>query len=127
SSAKSAIIPKAKRTVASCGPITPSLQALLTDCVGSSWVNQEAVQEFQGQGLMNCRGGSPGSSCVALHHGFYRFPLEVGPGKGPSVKQHLPNVFREHIAVPDTEVAELVGAEKEPFEVEWREEMIDLR
>src|SRR5208283_3603702 len=93
---------------------------------GSSDVDEKAVQQFKRQQFMNLVSVIPASFEVAPHYSFYAASLEVRPREAPRVKQHFPNVLREPVPVPDSEMVVLVPAEEQALEMKRRQKMIDL-
>lgn len=62
---------------------------------------------------------------VVAYNIFHRGPLKVWAVKGPRIEQHLLNVGRQSIAIPDPKMIKLVPAEKESFGVEGRKRPVD--
>src|SRR5436309_13307753 len=89
-------------------------------------IEEQPMQQLQGQYLVDCRGVVAVSFQVAPYNSLEGCALEIWPRKGARIEQHFTNVRRQGIAVPDAEMAELVPAEEDAFEAERREEMIDL-
>ena len=67
---------------------------------------------FQRKRFMDVSGVIPVTSEVTLNHCLERFPFKVRPRKRPRVEQHFPNVLGKGVAVPDTEMTELVAAQE---------------
>src|SRR5206468_12664288 len=87
-------------------------------------VHKESVKQFQGEKFVNL-------SCVvaialqmAVDHGLNTAPVQIWACKGARVEQHLFDVACQRIAVPDPVMVQLVPAEKDTLQPEWREEMI---
>ena len=78
------------------------------------------MDEFQGQYLVNLRGVVPVAFEMALDHPFERRWLDVWPGKASPIEQHLPNVVRQNVPVPDTEMVEFVPTEEQAFQGQRR-------
>src|ERR1700674_1614811 len=92
--------------------------------VHSVRIKKESMEEFQSQHLMDLGGVVPISSEVPLHYHLDFSLVEVRPGQGSLVEQHLLYVAGKCISVPHAVMGELVPAEKEPLEVEGREKVI---
>src|SRR5207253_5920073 len=88
-------------------------------------INKEAVEEFEGQDLVNCGGVVPFSAEVTVHDRLESRARQIRSGKRQAVEENLANVGGERVTVPNTKVVELVPAQKKPFEVELCERVID--
>ena len=87
-------------------------------------VQEEAVNDFQGQQFVDLGRVVPISFEMALYHGLDPFSFDIRPGKTARVEQHFPNVSSEGIPVPDPEMEDLVPSEEETFEAQRRENMV---
>ena len=85
------------------------------------------MQEFQSKYLVNFRRVISVPADMALHHRFERLPLEIRAGKRSGVEEDLTNVPSQRSLVPKAEMLELMSAEDKAFQVERRQEVIDLR
>src|SRR5208283_915747 len=90
-----------------------------------SLVHEGPVDKFQSQQLVDFRRIVAATFRMPIDDGFDRPALEVWPGKALRVKQHFLNVPREPVSVPDAEMAKLMPAQKQAFQMERGECMID--
>src|SRR6266478_1285495 len=63
---------------------------------------------------------------MAVDDGLQTVPFNIGPAQTQRVKQHFPNVSSESIAVPGSEMENLVPSEEQPLELEGGNGMIYL-
>src|SRR4051812_22831079 len=63
---------------------------------------------------------------MSLDYVLYRLFLKIGTRKGQRIKQHLPNVTGELIAIPHPEMQEFMTAKPQPLQMKWRQKVIDL-
>lgn len=78
-------------------------------------VQEQAVQDFERQDLVDFRGVIALPGKVPPDCRFHPFSLNIRPGQAARVKQHLPNIIRQVIPVPDPKVKDLMPAEEQAF------------
>src|SRR4029077_5754798 len=86
--------------------------------------NQFSLDKFQSQNLVNLKGIVSLPIAMSFQDLFQRIGTKVRSTARFRVQKHLPQPPREFIPVPDTEVMELVPAEKQSFEVKWRKGVV---
>lgn len=91
---------------------------------GSGIVEEEAVNQFQGQHLVEFGGVVSIPLDMPPYHSLKAFAFDIGPGKGARVEQHFLNIPGEGIPVPNAEMEGLVSSQEDVFEVEGRKGMV---
>lgn len=76
------------------------------------------MQEFQTQELVDLCGVVPVALQVTPHHRLHSAAVQVGSRKRAGVEKDIPNVRRQRVPIPDSEMIELVSAEEQAFQVE---------
>ena len=88
-------------------------------------INENPMKEFEGQHLVNLEGVVSVSFEVSLNNSLESMRLEIGPGKAARIEEHISNIARKRIPIPDAKVVELVPAEEQVFKAQGREQVIE--
>ena len=78
------------------------------------------MQKFQSQELVDLVGIVPPPAQMAFDDGFDTLSLDVSAREASGIKQDLPDVIRQLIAVPDPEMRKLVSAEEQALQMKAR-------
>jgi hypothetical protein len=70
------------------------------------------VHEFKGQQFVDFSSIVPVALEVTLNHLLQPASLKIGPAKASRVEQHFPNIPRQGIPVPRSEVEDFVPPQK---------------
>ena len=76
------------------------------------------MNQFQGQQFMNRAGVIAVPFEMAAHNLFHAFAFQVRTGQCSRIEQHLANVIRQRIPIPNSKVVKLVSTEKKALQVE---------
>ena len=81
-------------------------------------VQEQAVNEFKSEQLMNQSRGVPFPSQVISDRPSDRRLVQVGPRQTAFTQQCLLEILAESVSIPDAKLRELVPAQKQPIELE---------
>src|SRR5579864_3264407 len=73
-------------------------------------VYKQAVQELEGEHLMDLGGVIPVSSDVPSYHGLDFLSGDIRSGKAPRIKEHVFEIGSQEIAIPHAKVECLMAA-----------------
>src|SRR5690349_16564267 len=84
------------------------------------------MQKFQNEELVNSGGMVLVALQVTANGLLYCLAIEIRPRQSLGIQEHIPNISGEGVPIPNSEVVELVPAEKQPLQVQPRKQMINL-
>src|SRR6266850_3177758 len=79
-------------------------------------IDEEALDEFEGQYLVDFGGVVTVSFEVSLNYCLKPVRFEIWPRKTAWVQEHVANIAGEDVPVPDPKMVELVPSEKNMLE-----------
>lgn len=87
-------------------------------------IDEKAVEEFQGQNLVDLSGVVSITLKVAQYNGLEPFSLNIWPAKTARIQQHFSHVASERFPIPDPKMEDLVPPKEETFKSERGKDMV---
>ena len=103
-----------------------ALEAPARGCrYAARFVDEQAMHQFQCEHLVNRGCVVPDSVAMTVHDLFETVAIPVWSRKSSRIQQYVLQIFGQCIAIPDPKMGEFVTAQKEPLQVEPRQQMVD--
>jgi hypothetical protein len=89
-------------------------------------IHKQSVGKFQREQSVDFGRVIPISFDMTFHYRSNRFRFYIWPRKGPRIEQHFSDVVCQLVAIPHSEMENLVPPEPDALQVEWSKQVVHL-